>query len=130
MHKKKNQLSRRDFIKGTGSAAIAAGAGLRLDSAHAASNQKHNILLIVTDQERYMPASELPAGYSLPAHEKLASNGVVFENHQGVLSRLPNFAASIQKRRKGSACQVPPSQDRGGFHGAEGNMPTVWVSVG
>jgi arylsulfatase len=85
MHKNKNKLSRRDFVKGTGSAAIAAGAGLSLQglqSARAAGNQKHNILLIVTDQEQHMASSQFPAGYRLPAHEKLASKGVVFENHQ------------------------------------------------
>lgn len=85
MHKKKNQLSRRDFVKGTGSAAIVAGTGLSLQglqSAHAQGNQKYNILLIVTDQEQHMTSPQLPAGYRLPAHEKLASQGVVFENHQ------------------------------------------------
>jgi arylsulfatase A-like enzyme len=85
MHNKKNQVSRRDFVKGTGSAAIAVGAGLGLQSlqpARAQDNQKFNILMILTDQERHMTAAQMPSGYRLPAHEKLASRGVVFENHQ------------------------------------------------
>ena len=82
---KNNHLSRRDFVKTTGSAAIAAGTGLAftgMRSALAEAGKQYNILMIVTDQERYMPASQLPRGYSLPAHERLAARGVVFENHQ------------------------------------------------
>lgn len=78
-------ISRRDFVKCTGSAAITAGAGLGLpglESALAQSSNRYNILMILTDQERYMSPSQLPAGYRLPAHEKLASRGIVFENHQ------------------------------------------------
>ncbi len=41
-----------------------------------------NILFILTDQERYFRPGELPPGYRLPAHERLAQKGVVFENHQ------------------------------------------------
>lgn len=40
---------------------------------------KHNIIFVFTDQERFFP--RLPAGYSLPGHERLARNGVTFENH-------------------------------------------------
>ena len=83
--KKIAKVSRREFVKGTGSAAIAAGAGFGLplfQDALGQGNQRYNILLILTDQERYMSPSQLPAGYTLPAHEKLASEGVVFENHQ------------------------------------------------
>ena len=85
MHNNKQQISRRDFVKGTGSAAISVGAGLGfqgIQSAHAQGSQRYNILLILTDQEQYMPPSRWPAGYRLPGHEKLASGGVVFENHQ------------------------------------------------
>ena len=85
MRNKKNQVSRRDFVKGAGSAAIAVGAGLGLQGlqpARAQGNQKYNILMILTDQERHMTAAQMPSGYRLPAHEKLASRGVVFENHQ------------------------------------------------
>jgi arylsulfatase len=42
----------------------------------------YNILLILTDQERYFRPGELPAGFRLPAHERLVSRGTVFENHR------------------------------------------------
>lgn len=74
--------SRRAFIKGAGSALVTSVAGLNFSHAAAQSNRKYNILMILTDQERYMSPSQLPVGYSLPAHDKLASRGVVFENHQ------------------------------------------------
>jgi arylsulfatase len=38
--------------------------------------------MIVTDQEQYFRPGDLPDGYRLPGQEKLASQGVVFENHQ------------------------------------------------
>jgi arylsulfatase len=42
----------------------------------------YNIVFILTDQERHFRAGELPADYRLPAHERLAKRGVVFENHR------------------------------------------------
>jgi arylsulfatase len=42
----------------------------------------YNIVFIVTDQERRFRSDELPGDYRLPAHERLAQNGVVFENHR------------------------------------------------
>ena len=42
----------------------------------------YNIVFILTDQERYFRPDELPDGYRLPAHERLASRGTVFENHR------------------------------------------------
>jgi len=42
----------------------------------------YNILFILTDQERYFRPGELPKDYALPAHERLAKKGIVFENHQ------------------------------------------------
>lgn len=42
----------------------------------------YNILFILTDQERRFRPGELPRDYRLPAHERLAKNGVVFENHR------------------------------------------------
>jgi arylsulfatase len=42
----------------------------------------YNILLILTDQERYFRPGELPRDYRLPAHERLANRGTVFENHR------------------------------------------------
>ena len=78
-------FSRRDFVKSTGSAALAAAAGLGLPgspNALAQGDGRYNILMIVTDQERYFTSADLPDGYRLPGQEKLASRGVVFENHQ------------------------------------------------
>jgi arylsulfatase len=42
----------------------------------------YNILFILTDQERHFRPDELPKDYRLPAHERLAKSGVVFENHR------------------------------------------------
>jgi len=86
-------LTRRDFMKMAGYASLSAGVGLsfvgpepiRAQSSNLvkpASSGPYNILMIVSDQERYMKASELPIGYQLPGHERLAKRGVVFENHQ------------------------------------------------
>lgn len=47
-----------------------------------AASGAYNILFILTDQERFFRRGELPKGYRLPAHERLARKGVVFENHQ------------------------------------------------
>ena len=78
-------ISRRDFIKGAGASVLATTTGLRASGAAAALEQKggpYNILMIVTDQQRYMSPVELPSGYRLPGQEKLAARGIVFENHQ------------------------------------------------
>jgi arylsulfatase len=80
-----SKLSRREFVKSTGSAALAAATGLGLPStpnAQAQDGGRSNILMIVTDQEQYFRPGDLPDGYRLPGQEKLASRGVVFENHQ------------------------------------------------
>jgi arylsulfatase len=42
----------------------------------------YNILFILTDQERFFRAGELPAGYRLPAHEHLGRVGTSFVNHR------------------------------------------------
>jgi len=42
----------------------------------------YNIVFILTDQERHFRPDELPGDYRLPAHERLAKKGVVFENHR------------------------------------------------
>ncbi len=77
------RTSRRTFIKGAGSALVSMAAGLSLPQVTFAKGKKrYNILMIVTDQERQLTSSQLPAGYRLPGHEKLASRGIVFENHQ------------------------------------------------
>jgi arylsulfatase A-like enzyme len=38
-----------------------------------------NIIFILTDQERYLPA--LPTGYELPGRQRLQDLGVTFRNH-------------------------------------------------
>lgn len=90
--KKNDQYSRRDFIKTASLAALGPVVGGSV--AHASeqpetkkrikkdSGGPYNILMIVTDQERYMSPGELPQGYRLPGRERLAKEGVVFENHQ------------------------------------------------
>lgn len=42
----------------------------------------YNIVIILTDQERHWRADELPKDYHLPAHDRLAKRGVVFDNHR------------------------------------------------
>jgi arylsulfatase len=81
---KSRKVSRRDFIKLTGAAAVSATTGWSPIGSKALAKEagRYNILMIVTDQERYMPPAQMPSGYQLPGHEKLASRGVVFENHQ------------------------------------------------
>jgi arylsulfatase len=85
---------RREVIKRVGASAVAAAFGTPAVAAApaAASAPGHvaqpkagggyNILFILTDQERYFRPGELPQDYRLPAHERLASKGIVFENHQ------------------------------------------------
>jgi len=89
--------SRRGFIKtvgaGTVSASLAGSGVVGSSAALAASSAPgvplgkpaaggYNILFIVTDQERFFRPGELPKDYRLPAHERLAKRGVVFENHR------------------------------------------------
>jgi arylsulfatase len=89
----KTGLSRRDFLKTTGGlAALSAGVtgSVIAPGTQAGTNSKpkkshtgpYNILMIVTDQERHLETNELPPGYRLPGHERLAEQGVTFENHQ------------------------------------------------
>jgi arylsulfatase len=88
--------SRRDFIKTVGAGTVSASLGVGMvgsGAAHAAASSPgitpvqpaaggYNILFIVTDQERFFRPGELPGNYRLPAHERLAKRGVVFENHR------------------------------------------------
>lgn len=53
-----------------------------IDTAPGTSPAPYNILFILTDQERYFRADELPGEYRLVGHERLARRGTVFENHQ------------------------------------------------
>ena len=86
-------LTRRDFMKIAGYASLSAGVGLNFAGpgpVRAQSNQltkpigngPYNILMIVSDQEHYLKPNELPIGYKLPGHDRLAKSGIVFENHQ------------------------------------------------
>jgi arylsulfatase A-like enzyme len=88
--------SRRDFIKTVGAGTLSASLGAGMvgsGAAQAAASSPgitpaqpatggYNILFIVTDQERFFRPGELPGNYRLPAHERLARRGVVFENHR------------------------------------------------
>jgi arylsulfatase len=86
---------RRDALKaiGTGTLAASIGSGLFASAAASAATGSlsavprgaggpYNILFILNDQERFFRPGELPRGFSLPAHERLARRGTVFENHQ------------------------------------------------
>jgi arylsulfatase len=53
-----------------------------MSSGEQSAGVPYNIMFILTDQERYFRPDELPAGYTLPARERLAQRGVVFENHR------------------------------------------------
>jgi arylsulfatase len=87
--------SRREFLKTAGVGALATAIGGRLPTIRAmaarpasisapskATSGPYNILFILTDQERHFRPHELPRGFRLPAHERLARQGVVFENHR------------------------------------------------
>ena len=89
--------SRRDFLRIAGSGAMALGLGVTAGTSTKVSANDHsaqhaaggittqgsyNILFIVTDQERFFRPGELPAGYNLPAHERLAKRGTTFVNHR------------------------------------------------
>ena len=85
----KKSITRRDFVSLSTTSALTATMSPALTQlANAAENpkgksaKKYNVLFLLTDQERYIPASDMPVGYSLPAHERLAREGVEFENHQ------------------------------------------------
>jgi arylsulfatase len=87
---------RRNVLKTIASGAVAASTGPGLFGSDAASAAgaaasptapraaagPYNILFILTDQERFFRPGELPNDYRLPAHERLAKKGIVFENHQ------------------------------------------------
>ncbi len=79
---------RRELLKlaVAGGVTVALGAEAAARAASAAQTQaapgRYNILFVLTDQERYFRPGELPRDYRLPAHERLASRGVVFENHR------------------------------------------------
>lgn len=97
-HDKSNSMiSRRELLCLAGAGVTALGLGAvngttnAAASAHGASRSTqgglrntgpYNILFILTDQERFFRAGELPVGYRLPAHERLMKQGATFVNHR------------------------------------------------
>jgi arylsulfatase len=92
-------VSRRDFLKVSGLGALALGASLggagtafagdgpASASAGSAMPRRpgagpYNILFILMDQERFFRPGELPVGFDLPAHQRLAREGTTFRNHR------------------------------------------------
>lgn len=92
--KQQESVSRRDFLKASGLSALALGAGSGLAAAVQAGSTgaargggqpqagPYNILFVLLDQERFFRPGELPRGFSLPAHERLARQGTRFRNHR------------------------------------------------
>ena len=87
--------TRREFLKIAGAGAVATVLGGSVLGSPAiaapastgpgprkAPGGPYNILFILTDQERFFRPGELPRDYRLPAHERLARRGTVFENHR------------------------------------------------
>ena len=77
--------TRRDFLKAAGLSALSldmiwASATAAIAPTKSTGKRHPNILLIVTDQERYLDT--LPPGYSLPGRERLEELGTSFTNHQ------------------------------------------------
>lgn len=87
------EIGRREAVKALGASAVAAAFGESVATSATASGQgaesraappavgPYNILFILTDQERLFHPGELPAGFHLPAHERLLKRGTLFENH-------------------------------------------------
>jgi arylsulfatase len=82
-------MDKRDFLRVAGAMALGFGIGHSesSESAKPAPGQKrdrgpYNLLFILTDQERFFRPGELPEGYSLPAHQRLAKRGTTFVNHR------------------------------------------------
>ena len=95
MNEMKNEvdIGRRNLMKSIGAGALSATLPTSMSNAVAAEagatgaarnapQGPYNILFILTDQERYFRPGELPRDYRLPAHERLARKGTVFENHR------------------------------------------------
>jgi arylsulfatase len=88
----RDSVTRREFLMAAGAAA-AGFSGVAVPALASATQQPatttsgapptgpYNILFILTDQERFFRAGELPPGFSLPAHERLAKRGTTFVNH-------------------------------------------------
>ena len=79
--------TRRDFLKAAGLSALqlnviwsSATAAATVTPTTFTGKRRPNILLIVTDQERYF--DKLPPRYALPGRERLEELGTTFTNHQ------------------------------------------------
>jgi arylsulfatase A-like enzyme len=95
-HNAGTDQARRDFLRAAGAGAMALGLGVGSASGSASAatgtpvqpisgapgKRPYNILFILTDQERYFRPGELPSGFSLPAHQRLAASGTTFVNHR------------------------------------------------
>ena len=91
----KPSYTRREFLRTASAGAVTLGLGTGGIAAAQSSSAAgapglpvspdargpYNIVFILTDQERFFRPGELPAGYSLPAHERLMQRGTVFTNH-------------------------------------------------
>jgi arylsulfatase A-like enzyme len=87
-------IARREFLKvaGAGAASLGLGAPATPALAQSASSMAagsgtapagpYNILFVLVDQERRFAPGELPVGFALPAHERLAKGGTTFLNHR------------------------------------------------
>jgi sulfatase-like protein len=67
---------------GFGSATAQAPASAAAATGGGAPAAPYNIIFILVDQERLFRPGELPAGYVLPAHERLMRTGTSFLNHR------------------------------------------------
>ncbi|HEU4351454.1 MAG TPA: sulfatase-like hydrolase/transferase [Burkholderiales bacterium] len=81
-------MDKREFLRVAGLGALALGLGTKEKALGQAQGAKpsfkgpYNVLFILTDQERFFRPGELPEGYSLPAHQRLAKRGTTFVNHR------------------------------------------------
>ncbi|HEU0258313.1 MAG TPA: sulfatase-like hydrolase/transferase [Burkholderiales bacterium] len=81
-------MDKRNFLRVAGLGALALGLGTREKALGQGQSAKptfkgpYNFLFILTDQERFFRPGELPEGYRLPAHERLAKRGTRFVNHR------------------------------------------------
>jgi len=83
------ELTRREVM--VGAAAVGAAAAVGLPTRARAMDEmgppdlgskRYNVLLIVTDQERFLREGEKPKSLSLPGRARLRAEGIDFRNHQ------------------------------------------------
>jgi len=79
-------MDKRDFLRAAGAMALGFGINQKVlgqtSSAKPSFKGPYNFLFILTDQERFFRPGELPEGYRLPAHQRLAKRGTTFVNHR------------------------------------------------